>query len=144
LGFNHALTGSIIAVITPAPLVPLVAFASHYLFDLVPHYGKDPRLEKKKNLRLLIAIDGLLCIAVFAFAVWLFPAHWFIIGIGAFFAILPDLFWIFLRSRISKSFDTFLDWADKIQWGERPYGWIYDLVYGVIFALILARIAGLF
>lgn len=142
LGFNHALSGSIIAVITPAPMVPVVAFVSHYLLDLTPHYGNDPRLESPKAFKKLLAIDGVLCIGSVIFAIWLFPAQWFMIGVGAFFAVLPDLFWVFLKHRISKSFDKFLDWAGRIQWGERPYGWIFDATYGLLFVLFLISLGG--
>ena len=142
LGFNHVLTGSIVAVITPAPLVPLIAFASHYLLDIMPHYGNNPKVQPgKQAFRWLLSIDGALCILMYAWAVWLFPEQWLIIGIGAFFAVLPDFFWLFLRHRISKSFDKFLDWAGRIQWGERPYGWIFDMLYGLIFVFILFMLA---
>ncbi len=145
LGFNHTLAGSIVAVITPAPLVPFVAFASHFLLDLAPHYGNDPKVKPgNKAFRRLIAIDGTLCVLAYAFAVLLFPSQWLIIGIGVFFSLLPDFFWLFLKHRLERAFDRFLKWAGDIQWGERPYGWMFDGFYGFIFTLTLLSLASNF
>jgi hypothetical protein len=91
LGFNHVLAGSIIAVITPAPLVPLVAFASHFLLDLTPHFGNSDRVYPyTKSFKLWLVIDALLCFVGLAFAISLFSDKWFIISLGAFFGALPD------------------------------------------------------
>ncbi len=142
LGFNHTLAGSIVAVITPAPLVPFVAFASHFLLDLAPHYGNDPRVKPgKKGFKCLIVIDGALCVLAYAFAVSLFPNQWLIIGIGAFFSLLPDFFWLFLKHRLGRAFDRFLKWAGDIQWGERPYGWVFDGFYGIVMCTALYVLA---
>lgn len=143
LGFNHTLAGSIVAVIIPAPMVPIVAFTSHFLLDITPHYGKDPKVKPgTKRFRLLLAIDGTLCVLAYVLAVSLFPSQWIIIGIGAFFSLLPDFFWLFLKHRISKGFDLFLQWAGDIQWGERPYGWIFDGLYGIVMCITLYLLAG--
>lgn len=137
LGFNHTLAGSIVAVITPAPLVPLVAFATHFLLDLTPHFGRSKTVYPYTNpFKLLLVSDGILSTAGLLFAIWLFPDKWFIIGVGAFFGVLPDFFWI-LWHHGPKWLDKFLDWAEWIQWGERPYGWLFDAFYGFIFVFSL-------
>lgn len=137
LGFNHVLAGSIIAVITPAPLVPIVALASHFILDLFPHFGESDTVKPgTKSFRNLLLLDGLLCIGGYLLAVSLFPSQWFTIAIGAFFAAFPDVLWLAWH-RGPKWLDRFLDWAHWIQWGERPYGWIFDAFYGMMMAIIL-------
>jgi hypothetical protein len=142
LGFNHVLTGSIIAIIAPTPLVPAVAFVSHFILDMTPHFGRSTTVTPytKQFIRLLI-FDAILCFLALGFALVLFPDRWFIIVIGAFFSALPDFFWL-LRRRASRRFDRFLDWAEWIQWGERPYGWLFDAFYGLVMILVLVLLAG--
>lgn len=141
LAFNHVLAGSIIAVITPAPLVPFVALASHFLLDLTPHTGNsDTRYPYTKPFLIQLIIDGFLSIVGFVLALTLFPDQWFIISIGAFFGAAPDLLWP-LWHHGPKWLDKFLNWAEWIQWGERPYGWLFDLFYGFLFVFTLFVLA---
>ena len=137
LAFNHILAGSIIAVVVPAPLVPVVALASHYVFDTFPHsFGEEPPFSRL--LKIQIAIDAVVSVITVLFLMWLFPPNqWFIVGIGIFFSVVPDALWLFWRKGGPKWFDKFLDWAHWIQWGERPYGWIFDAFYGFIFTFTL-------
>lgn len=142
LAFNHLLAGSIIAVITPAPLVPaipFIAFASHFVLDLFPHaYGEEPPYSR--FLKTQIAIDMVLSVIVIAFIIWLFRDNWLIVGMGAFFGLLPDFLWLLWRKG-PKWLDKFLDWAHWIQWGERPYGWIFDALYGFLMVFTLMQLA---
>lgn len=139
LGFNHLLAGSIVAVIVPAPLVPVIAFTSHFLLDLFPHaHGEEPPFSR--FLKIQFGVDAVLCIITIPFLLWLFPDRWFIVGIGAFFGFAPDLLWLFWH-RGPKWLDKFLDWAHWIQWGERPYGWIFDALYGFLFTFTLFVLA---
>jgi len=140
LAFNHILAGSIVAVVTPAPLVPVVALASHFVLDVMPHaYGEEPPYSR--FLKIQIATDALVSLAVIPVIVALFPDQWLIVGIGAFFGFLPDLLWLLWRKG-PKWLDRFLDWAHWIQWGERPYGWIFDAFYGMVMLITLYILAG--
>lgn len=136
LAINHALAGSIIAVTIPAPLVPFAAFASHFLLDMMPHAdGAEPPLPRALKIQIIIDLS-LLPFAYF-FALWLFPEQWHIITIGVFFSVLPDTFWAFWRRGGPQWFQTFLDWAHAIQWGERPYGWKLDVIYALLMGITL-------
>ena len=141
LGFNHVLTGSIVAVIAPAPLVPFVALASHFLFDTFPHFGRSKTIYPYTgSFKRLLLADGIACIAGVSLAILLFPHLWLIILIGAFFGAAPDILWIW-RNHGPRWFQSFLRFANWIQWGERPYGWVFDVIYGVVFVLILLLLA---
>ncbi len=134
------MSGAIIALVVPAPLVPLVAFASHFVGDLLPHsYGEEPPYSR--FLKIQMGIDAILSIAAIILLVVLFPSRLIIVAIGAFFAFLPDAFWIFWRKG-PKWLDKILDFAHWIQWGERPYGFIFDLFYGFLFGFTLFALAG--
>lgn len=137
LAFNHLLAGSIVATIVPAPLVPVVAFASHFILDLFPHaHGEEPPYSR--FLKTQIWIDAVVSVAVLVFLFLLFPDNWPIIMTGAFFGFLPDALWILWRKG-PKWLDKFLDFAHWIQWGERPYGWIFDAFYGMTMVIILTQ-----
>ncbi len=137
LGFNHVLAGSIVAVITPAPLVPLVAFASHFLLDTTPHFGRSATVYPyTASFKRLLVLDAVLCFSALGLAISLFPDQWFIIAVGAFFGALPDFLWL-LRGRVAGIMGKFLDWAEWIQWGERPYGWLFDAVYALLMTIAL-------
>jgi len=139
-GFNHTLAGCIIAVITPAPLVPFVAFASHFLLDATPHFGRNPQYKPyTKKFKRLLVVDAFACTASLLLAIYLFPDKWFILGVGALFSTLPDFMWL-LRGRVDwlRPFFRFAGW---VQWGERPYGWIFELLYCGAFVLILLALA---
>lgn len=141
LAFNHLLAGSIVAVVVPAPLVPVVAFGSHYLLDLTPHgYGEEPPYSKR--LKIQFAVDAVASVAVIGFLLLFFPIEkWPIVFTGAFFGFLPDMLWIFWK-RGPKWLDRILDFSHWIQWGERTYGWIFEAFYGFIFVFTLFALGG--
>lgn len=143
-GTNHTLAGAFIAVLAPAPLVPLVALVSHFVLDALPHFGQNSRIYIRQDgsystgFKLLLIFDAILCFGALFFAWWLFPDKWLMITVGAFFAAGPDFLWLFekyARSPVTKKFYRF---AKNIQWAEMPWGWILEIVYGL--ALIGALI----
>lgn len=137
LGFNHVLTGSIVAVITPAPFVPVIALASHFLLDTFPHFGNSKTTYPYTNrFKFLLGIDAVLCVAGLLFAIFLFPHLAGIIVVGAFFGALPDFLWIW-RDKGPTWFQRFLHFANWIQWGERPYGWLFDAIYALLMSITL-------
>ena len=140
LAFNHILAGSIVANIVPVPLVPVVAFASHFVLDMFPHaHGEEPPYSRFWKIQL--AVDAVVSLLAVVFIIWLFPANWLLVGMGAFFGVLPDVLWLVWRKGL-KWLDKFLDWAHWIQWGERPYGWIFDAFYGLVMGITLYLLAG--
>lgn len=146
IGFNHTLIGAIVAVTTPAPLVPVVALVSHFVADAMPHFGRHPKITVDEQGRYspafkkLLVVDAVVCFAVLFFAWWLFPQQWFVITVGAFFATLPDFMWL-LKGRVAW-LDGFFRFASWIQWGERPWGWVLELAYCGIFAAVLVWLQG--
>lgn len=136
IGVNHAMAGIIIAAAAPAPFVPALALASHFLMDALPHFGNSATFKPwTKAFKWLLVFDAIMCIAVLSFSIWLFPDKWWLMATGAFFATLPDFLWL-LEGKISW-LRGYFNFAKKIQWAEIPEGWMYELFY---FALLFVTI----
>jgi hypothetical protein len=140
IGFNHALAGVIIGVTVPAPFVPVVALASHFAMDALPHFGRSETFKPYTGaFKALLVIDGVICLAVLAGGLWLFPSHAIGILLGTFFARLPDFLWL-LEGRV-QWMKRYFHLAHVIQWGEVSWGWMLELVYAAIFFTIIVVLA---
>ncbi len=147
IGFNHALSGALVGILMPPQYtvyIPLAAFGLHFVLDVFPHYGRDDTapVHSKKFNKILIT-DAILCIVFVALACWLYPDKIFAIGLGAFFAMLPDFLWVFhyyikVKNKLAKLFFAF---AEKIQWGERPWGWSLEILYAMIMLAVLVGLS---
>ncbi|MBC7746749.1 hypothetical protein H7Y40_02075 [Pedobacter sp.] len=141
-GFNHTLAGTVIALAIQQPLlIAPLAFASHFVMDSLPHFGRYPGLIPYNALfkRYLIG-EAILCTAMLSFAISLSPSSWFILALGAAFATLPDFLWT-LRNKAPQWTQWFFKFHTVIQWGERPYGWIYELIFTAFLISSLIRLA---
>jgi hypothetical protein len=97
----HALIGAAIAAKIPNPMVSLpLAFASHFILDMVPHWNPHLNTELKtygkitKKTNTIIAVDVLLALVLgflTAFSFSSSPTHTVTILLGAFAGVLPDL-----------------------------------------------------
>lgn len=92
---NHTLTGGIIAITVKQPaLIAPLALASHFVLDVIPHYGSYPRFGRgTRAYYRIITLDGILTILAYLSLISLWPQYLLAISVGVFFAILPDLFW---------------------------------------------------
>lgn len=139
LGFNHTFAGSIVAIITPAPFVPAAALISHFLLDMVPHFGNSSKFQPyNRSFKLLLLIDAMLCFSVLFASWYFFPDKWMIISIGALFATLPDFMWL-LRGRVAW-LNGFFKFAEKIQWSEHSRGWLIEILCATCFISALIYI----
>lgn len=140
---NHAIAGAIIAVVVQQPLVAIIAsFASHFVLDALPHFGIDVKGKNvaiRNNLplfRAVLRIDILLILLAFIFIpVLLKDTVAIVITILCMIAaVSPDFVWIYRYIKEYKTgvllpkglFSRFHKW---IQWGERPWGWVFDLTW---------------
>jgi len=145
---NHALTGAAIGlqVTEPVAAVPL-AFISHYVCDIIPHYGRGLPEEEELNsalFRVLLAMDISLCVLlVLILGLWR-PHHWLLAAVCAFVAASPDLFSLnrYLQARRHKPIkqNWYTKFASDIQWFERPIGAVVEVVWFVAMIIILVAI----
>lgn len=139
-GFNHVLTGVTIAVAVQQPLIaPLCALASHFVLDMVPHFGGTPWSEiwGKKLLALVIA-DTMLCFTFIGLGIAFFPQYSTLIFICALAAILPDLLWIaHYKYGVEHQFFIF---HKAIQRYERPWGAYVEGAFCILLLSLLVAI----
>ena len=103
-GTNHFLTGVGIATVIKQPLLAIpLAFCSHFLLDILPHYGKDTI----KNYKKVWLTDASLLLVSF---IYLLITGWSLWAIVAGFAAMsPDTAWLYR-------------FAIKEKWGKLPAG----------------------
>lgn len=97
----HALVGAAIATKIPNPAVSLpLAFASHFVLDMVPHWNPHLNTELKKHGHVtkkstyIVVADVVLSLVLGSFVATNFATsniHMFYIFGGAFFGVLPDV-----------------------------------------------------
>ncbi|HEY5442582.1 MAG TPA: hypothetical protein VIJ68_03525 [Candidatus Saccharimonadales bacterium] len=141
---NHALTGALIGLSIGQPVVALpVALASHFVCDVIPHYGANlSRADemKSKFFQRLLLPDALLCLALVVVLAVRHPVHWEVAAICAFLAASPDLASIgqFRRVNNHKTLQpgAYVRFANGIQWFERPIGAVVEAAW-LIGAIIL-------
>jgi hypothetical protein len=145
---NHALTGALIGLIVGEPLIAApLALVSHFVCDVIPHYGVPTQRQKEQRLksdgfRYYLVVDSSLCVALVAALVWLRPEHWQLAILCAFLAASPDLLWInrWLKARAGKPWHGtwFTRFAGDIQWFERPIGAVVEAAWFTGAVILLA------
>lgn len=85
-----------VAVAVKEPLIALpLALLSHYLLDMLPHYGLPTWAERRRHILLftcVITFDVIFSLALFAFL--LLHAPWYVFAAG-FLAFAPDIMWLY-------------------------------------------------
>lgn len=138
LAINHTLTALLIAVTVKKPeLVVPIALASHFVLDVIPHYGEHEKVSRGSSFyNLKIIADGLLSLLVVVLAINHWPNLAGIIVLSAFFSILPDLIWpLALVVKKQGPLWEFFKFHKQIQ-HESPNGIIIELIWGITFAAI--------
>lgn len=144
IGLNHALTGGLIAELLPLPIALPLAFASHFILDMLPHYGIDhARRDHSTFWRVFFTFDSL---ATFGLAVYAVIGKHYALFLGGLMAVMPDFLWVIQVIR-SKSFKLDVDsnwftrWHASIQKLERPWGIAIELpLAATLFYVVMIRL----
>jgi hypothetical protein len=141
---NHALTGTLIGLTIGEPAVAVsVAFISHYVCDVIPHYGSN--LSKTEEIRSqlfrrLLYADVILCVSLVVVLGVRQPVHWQLAIICAFLAASPDLASLnrYIQENAHKAWrrGAYVAFSEGIQWFERPIGAVTEVAW-FIGAIIL-------
>lgn len=136
-GLNHGLTGGLIALtVNPVVALPL-ALVSHFILDIVPHYGIDQK-ERDKSMfwKIFSTLDVLMIagLAVFTVVSGYFGDFTPLIVACAFLATSPDYYWVIevIKNRsfkLDKHRNRFMKWHAKIQKYEFKKGIYIELCY---------------
>jgi hypothetical protein len=128
---NHTLTGVLIASQAPAGAAPVLAFMSHFLLDVMPHFGNHPTIRPwTQQFKTYLAIDLMLALAALGMGILLFPDKWLLVVVCVGFATVPDALWL-LQNNANKLLQKILKFLKDIQWGESPKGWIYEVLFAL-------------
>jgi hypothetical protein len=138
---NHMLVGAAVAVGIRQPLLVVpVAMATHFILDLLPHFGilesDTPERNSHPLFRVVLVLDIVLAIV----GLVLFPfilsgvISWWIVLLGMLAAWLPDVVWVshFIhdkRGHIRKEPIKLTQFHQKIQWFEKPVGLIIEIIW---------------
>jgi hypothetical protein len=151
---NHMLAGAVVAVALHQPILVLpVAFMSHFVLDAIPHFGikEDHPAERNRHplFRYIIVIDIAMavCLMVLLPAILKGVVSRWVLMLGMFFAFAPDLVWI--RGFISemrtktdfKRYGWFANMHQRIQWFEKPWGLVTEVVWFGAMATLLGFLA---
>lgn len=143
---NHALTGAIIGTLVVNPVLAVIlAVLSHFVLDGIPHYDSEGRVVTKAFDKYLI-IDALLCISLVVLLYINSPQYWFLPAVCAFVAVSPDFMWskAYMDSKREHNFvkpkHLLARIHAKVQWFQRPIGWVVEVCWLLGAAYILAKI----
>jgi hypothetical protein len=146
-GFNHGLTGALIAITIKKPelAIPL-AFLSHFAQDAIPHHdyfneGRTRILRGKFNY--LLAADFIASVVLMVGLAFLFPAHKYLIWVCMVAAASPDLVWAYYYLYLDrlKSKPIKLDWLSRfhqrMEWFEFGKGAYVELAWIIVIGAII-------
>ncbi len=141
---NHILAGTLIALTVKTPLLVLpLAFMSHFLLDALPHYGYEGSgYSEAFRHKLTYVMEALGAIGILLLAAS-GALGWSLVLLAAFFAVLPDFEWLyryflFERKGLEPPKTFLTDFHRKIQWCERSWGIIPEVIFFVLgYALLL-------
>ena len=143
IGTNHFLVGVGIATVLKNPLLAVpVAFASHYVVDMLPHFGLKMGIPNRgKILARSAYIDVPLVLLVFILTLINYPGLYVVAGLAA---MSPDFAWVY-RFTVQEKFgkldpqpeNRFNSWHVSIQKLEFAWGWTIELVVFIaLFSLL--------
>lgn len=153
-GFNHGITGAVIAITVknPAVAVPL-SFISHYFQDLIPHwdYGVSRQADKKgtfftRRFNLTLLADFFLSVTLMVVLALLFPAYKWLIWICMVAAASPDLVWAYYRlyrehvKKQKSRYDPLSSLHRKIQWSQTPAGVFVEATWFLVAGVIILNL----
>lgn len=114
-GTNHMLAGSIIGAVVASPVVIPLAFVSHFMLDMLPHYGIDDSMKRaedvvwKFDVVLIIVFSSYVSLVSFDAKAWAL--------VGAVTAVLPDFAWVY-RFAIKERFGAKQPVASKNRFNQ--------------------------
>lgn len=159
IALNHALTGAVVSLVVKRPelAIPL-AFLSHFVVDMVPHYNPAGvkgvnKLKQKltqRSFRWIFAIDmitwPLLLIGLPLFLVTdVSPWTIFFCILGAVSPDFIDGYYLFTQSVRKKIVHPgwFARFSVAIQTYEKPPGLIVEIAWGALMIWLVSELASI-
>jgi hypothetical protein len=129
-GFTHGAVGAFIGKFLPLPIALPVALASHFVLDMLPHYGIPHTRRNDRFWKVFTTLDFLLAWGYLGYL--LVSRRDFAMLVCGIVAASPDFIWVarIIRTRsfdLSKNASWFTKWHAGIQRFERPWGIFVEL-----------------
>jgi hypothetical protein len=146
---NHALTGAVVALAVKKPelAIPL-AFISHFVIDVIPHF--EARDLPKKFANLFIYADVVISAVLAIFLAFIFSTKvsaW-LIFICSVLAVSPDFMWAYRYFRIKDMDRVFaepMSWVARfhlnIQLSESLQGIVIESAWFALMTLLLINLS---
>ena len=141
---NHLATGAAIALVVDKPAIALpVALVSHFVLDVVPHYGYPGEEGYKEAFRHRLSYLSLVFDAIgIAVLFTLVKDSIWVVFASAFLAIVPDAVWpyryfMFERKNLALPDSRYARFHAGIQWCEREWGIIIEVIYSIALLLFI-------
>lgn len=140
---THTIAGAVIGEKINNPLfVIIIALASHFLLDWIPHWSYD--VPNKFDPRELIKIlpDIIPTCLVYLTFIFSYPGSWKMISLGVTFAILPDFLTLtHYIPGLNKIFKPFNQWHGQLQvHDEKILGLLTQVVFISMLIIVLLAI----
>lgn len=149
-GVNHIITGGVIGAVLPQPLIALpLAFLSHFILDMLPHYGDHPddHLQTTRTIHRVILVDTMLGVIFFAMLLVWQPTHWPVIMAAGALAQVPDVVWLpnYIRVRKGvkqKTYNSLMRFHKYIQWAEstKPFHKLFEAAWLTVMVVTFFRV----
>jgi hypothetical protein len=151
---NHMLAGAVVATAIQQPLIVFpVVIASHFLLDMLPHFGVREDIPSERNkhplFRYVLLIDLFLTVGLLLLlpSILRGTVSWWVLALGMFLAWAPDLMWVrefFQNAKAQEDRQRtgwMVDFHQKIQWFEKPLGLITEVIFFGGMAVLLGVLA---
>lgn len=140
---SHAVTGAAVAAVVRQPLLVLpLALASHFVCDALPHFGINMKFGSK-SMYSWLAVDGAVAVAVALLLLAVGVTQPWLLAMGGFVAMSPDLMWLWHGLKKSKpdTYGVITSLHHSIQWYQKPAGIVVDIAWTTICLVIILRFA---
>ncbi len=148
------LAGAVVATALQQPLLVFpVVIASHFVLDMIPHFGVAEHDPSERNghplFHYILTIDVCLVISLLVLLPFIMQGRvsWWVLVTGMFLAWSPDIVWVgeFFRTakrkREYKRTNKFVRFHQYIQWFEKPWGLVTEVVWFGAMAVLLGVLA---
>jgi hypothetical protein len=143
-GFNHGMTGAVVALTVKQPLLAIpLAFLSHFLIDIIPHFGLDEKELFGRKFNFILVVDFLFAVSLMTAMAMLFPGHILLIWACMIAAASPDLMWAYHRLYIEHiknrtlKLGLFARFHSKIQWSQTLRGAYVEVIWFFMVSYII-------
>ncbi len=148
-GFNHGLTGAVIALAVKQPFLALsLAFVSHFVCDVIPHFGFSKSTPNYGQKVKLYSLTDLVLILILGLFIIFLHLPWVVL-VAYVLAGSPDFVWFYryyIKQEQTKSHSSklnkFNQFHSNIQTSETVWpGLFIEFCYAIVMLIIFTKLS---